>query len=273
MLISKFDLYKPEWLELVFENRNKEYGAYELRQHNGRTMAMAMGITFFVVGSLGAASIISSKGPIHHDRGIVVTVQPPPTIVIPPKKVVPPEVKPLKSLPPATPPATTKFVQMRVVVDPVAAEPPKIDELANSAIGPETVKGPTSVSTNVMPVETPGNDGPTEDNTIHNVGFVDVMPEPVGGQNAWNKFLSKNLRFPPAAQEEGVSGRAIMSFVIEKDGTLSNITVERAGGHGFDEEAVRVLKLAKAWKPGIQNGQPVRVKYMIPINFQLSSDN
>jgi protein TonB len=61
-----------------------------------------------------------------------------------------------------------------------------------------------------------------------------------------------------------------VSFVIEKNGTLSNFVVERPAGNGFDEEALRVLKLAKAWKPGMQSGQPVRVKYVIPINFQLS---
>jgi len=102
---------------------------------------------------------------------------------------------------------------------------------------------------------------------------LEAMPAPIGGDNAWAKFLNKNLRFPATAQEDGVSGKVILSFIIEKDGSLSNITVERPAGHGFDEEAVRVLKLAKAWKPGIQNGQPVRVKFMMPINFTLSQDN
>jgi protein TonB len=78
------------------------------------------------------------------------------------------------------------------------------------------------------------------------------------------------LRYPPQAQEDGVGGRVYMSFIVEKDGTLSNINVERPAGHGFDEEAARVLKLAKAWKPGMQNGQAVRVKYIIPINFQIN---
>jgi periplasmic protein TonB len=72
------------------------------------------------------------------------------------------------------------------------------------------------------------------------------------------------------AQEAGASGRVILGFIIEKDGTLSNITVDRPAGNGFDEEALRVLKMAKAWKPGVQNGQPVRVKFEIPINFQYS---
>jgi protein TonB len=65
----------------------------------------------------------------------------------------------------------------------------------------------------------------------------------------------------------------IVSFIIEKDGTLSNITVLRPAGNGFDEEALRVLKLAKAWKPGMQNGQPVRVRFMLPVNFQTNTDN
>jgi len=94
------------------------------------------------------------------------------------------------------------------------------------------------------------------------------MPAPIGGMDAWSKFLNKNLRFPYEAQQDGVSGKVFLSFIIEKDGHLSDISVVRAAGHGFDEEALRVLKLAKAWKPGIQNGQPVRVKYTIPINFQ-----
>jgi protein TonB len=98
------------------------------------------------------------------------------------------------------------------------------------------------------------------------------MPEPIGGEKAWAKFLNKNLRFPYEAQQAGVSGRVILSFIIEKDGSLSNIVIERGAGNGFDEEALRVLKLAKAWKPGMQNGLPVRVKYDIPINFQLSSE-
>jgi protein TonB len=89
---------------------------------------------------------------------------------------------------------------------------------------------------------------------------------------AFGKFLGKALRFPPQAQDAGVSGRVLMSFVIEKNGEISNITVDKGAGYGFDQEAVRVLKLAKAWKPGMQNGQPVRVRYSIPINFQLPAE-
>ncbi|MDB5136672.1 MAG: hypothetical protein JWP37_3275, partial [Mucilaginibacter sp.] len=152
------------------------------------------------------------------------------------------------------------------------AEKPFINDEIKGAVGPATLKGQEGPNIDI-PQDKPSDGGgvtPAVDNTVHNVGTVDFMPEPVGGAAAWAKFLNKNLRFPAPAQEEGIGGKVFLSFIIEKDGHLSNITVDRPAGHGFDEEALRVLKLAKAWKPGMQNGQAVRVKYSIPINFQLS---
>jgi protein TonB len=272
MLISKFDLYKTEWLDLVFDDRNKEYGAYELRQNYAKTMITAMSIAFFSVAMLCGASIILKSHPVT-ERMIPVdntphVVQPPPIKEIK-KADPPPQSKPLKAEAPAQVP-TTKFVEMVVKPDPIAETPPKIADLTG-AIGPETIKGPLTTAV-VIPVETPGTgvgEKVADDKLYPPVG-LDVMPTPFGGDAAWYKFLGKNLRFPSVAQEEGISGRVYVSFIIEKDGHLSNIVVDRIAGHGFDEEALRVLKLAKAWKPGMQNGQPVRVKYSIPINFQLS---
>src|SRR5260370_5699017 len=99
------------------------------------------------------------------------------------------------------------------------------------------------------------------------------MPEPYGGAAAWAKFLQKNIHYPAQASEEGKQGKVYLSFIIEKDGQLSNITVIRGVGFGLDEEALRVLRKAPAWKPGIQNHQPVRVKYTIPINFTIAYNN
>ncbi len=96
------------------------------------------------------------------------------------------------------------------------------------------------------------------------------MPEPIGGAAAWSKFLQKNLRYPGQASDKGVSGKVWVSFVVEKDGQISNVVVDKGAGFGMDEEAVRVLKLSKAWKPGQQNGRPVRVKYTLPLAFILS---
>ena len=268
MLISKFDLYNPEWLELVFRDRNKEYGAYYLRQHYAGNMVRAMSIAFFGVAVLFGANAIFSS---HPEQFIMTDVPIAPKIVQPPVVDIkdvkrPTPTKPARIEPPAPPVAAQQYVPFVPTTAPVNTDPTP----PTGPIGSTTTQG-TPGGENVLPttsapsgtgVETP------PDNTIHSQFALDVMPEPIGGNAAWSKFLRKNLRFPNEAQDLGVGGRVILSFVIEKDGKLSNIVVDRAAGHGFDEEALRVLKLAKAWKPGMQNGQPVRVKYEIPINFQ-----
>jgi len=274
MLISKFDLYKSEWLDLVFDSRNKDYGAYDLRQHYAGNMVRAMGITFLGVSLLFSAGIIfRSNTPVVKVTPVDVT---PPIIAVPPpskpiKKPVPPA--PLKPLPPAPPTATTRFVPPVVQPDNTIIEEPPKNATISGAVGQTTSTAGAIVDN--PPADAPPGGGTTAapDNSVHNMIGLESMPEPVGGEKAWSKFLNKNLRFPAAAQEVGASGRVILGFIIEKDGSLSNITVDRPAGNGFDEEALRVLKLAKAWKPGIQNGQPVRVKFEIPINFQYSGDS
>ncbi len=99
------------------------------------------------------------------------------------------------------------------------------------------------------------------------------MPEPYGGAAAWNKFLGRNLKYPDMAVDGHIQGKVWVSFIVEKDGHLSNIVVERGLGYGTNEEAIRVLKMSPAWKPGVQNGQPVRVRYTLPINFLINDDN
>jgi len=270
MLISKFDLYKPEWLELVFDNRNKEYGAYELRQHHARRMVMAMTFTFLAVGVIFGATILFRS---HHSAAPVVMAT---TVDLKQlkedtKKVLPPIIPKVPTPPPV---ATIRFVPPVVRPDNTPTEElAKIDDLA-PAISTTTTKG--EIGDPGIPVidESKGDGAMTEDdNKVHTIIEIQVMPSPVGGEEAWVKFLNKNLRFPPEAQADGVGGRVFVGFVIEKDGSLSNISVERSAGHGFDEEATRVLKLAKPWKPGIQNGRPVRVKFVIPINFQVADQN
>jgi protein TonB len=275
MLISKFDLYKSEWLELVFDARNKEYGAYDLRQHYAGNMVRAMGITFLGVGLLFGAAIITKPKPVvavqtPADPTVihVIKLQELKPLVTPPKVVQPPR--------PVAPPKMTAFTPPVVVADKLVTTPPPDVTKIVGAIGPVTTPG-KNIAENVV-VDIPEGNGPataapTVDNSVHIPIGLESMPEPIGGEKAWAKFLGKNLRFPAPAQEQGLSGRVIVGFIIEKDGSLSNITVDRPAGNGFDEEALRVLKMAKAWKPGIQNGQPVRVKFEIPINFQSASDN
>jgi TonB family protein len=109
-----------------------------------------------------------------------------------------------------------------------------------------------------------------EDNGIRDFASVEIMPEFPGGMAGWDKYLQKNMKYPPIARKNNITGRVIVAFVVEKNGDLSDIKVIRSIGGGCDEEAVRVLKTAPSWKPGIQNGRPVRVAYTMPIFFQLA---
>ena len=99
---------------------------------------------------------------------------------------------------------------------------------------------------------------------------VERMPSYPGGQKALFKFLSENVHYPKAAQKKKIEGRVICQFVVDRDGTIEDVQVVTSGGHpSLDKEAVRVLKLMPKWKPGIQDGQPVRVRYTVPVNFRL----
>lgn len=282
MLNSEFNLYKREWLSLVFKGRNQQYGAYELRHSYPNVLNKAMAATFFTVAALCITeTVISRNKPVEPIIKIthVQTVDPDKIYEIPkhkdpPKAKEAPKAEPPKQLPKTVPQVSMQNINYVVKPDDQVKKDPEPIK-ADVAIGPvdKIVPGSERVD-NVPDIVEPKGPGNAEGNGdgIINVGEggLQVMPEPVGGDKAWAKFLQKNLRYPGQAQDAGVSGKSYLSFIIEKDGHLSNITVERKGGYGFDEEATRVLKLAPAWKPGMQNGQPVRVRYLIPINFQLA---
>lgn len=273
MLISNFNLCKDEWLELVFANRNKEYGAFYIRQHSAQNLVKAMLITFvsvvvstIVVGIFIGAKPIAAKW-IEVDNK---------TYIIPPvPKADRPKPKsaeaPTASAKPSTRINIVKSPAPVVTPDVIAEDVPKIEK--DVAVGPVTITGGEKGDNSEGGVGTgKGREGvglgeSEEDNTPHM--FAEKMPEPVTGMAGWSKFLQGTIKYPGLALENGISGKVLVSFIIEKDGHLSNIKVERGQGYGLDEEAIRVLKLAKAWKPGMQNGQPIRVKLILPISFSL----
>jgi periplasmic protein TonB len=269
MLISKFDLYKSEWLELVFDDRNKAYGAYELRQHYSRTMVKVMVSVFLTIAAMGVAMRVLTKPVVLHTPTETII----PVVLHP--YVMPPHVAPAQPAHVRPPAATTPHVLRPFVVSPVptAIEPPKQTEITGPA-GPAVTPGETGIDPGLEgPVNGTGTTATSGPDVVYSPSGIERMPEPYGGASAWSKFLNKHLKYPDMAIDARMSGKVWVSFIVEKDGHLSNIVVDRGAGYGMDEEALRVLKLAPAWKPGIQNGQPVRVKYNIPINFQLGDDN
>ena len=102
---------------------------------------------------------------------------------------------------------------------------------------------------------------------------ADQLPEFPGGVDGFLRFLGSHIRYPAAAREGNIQGRVVVSFVVEKDGSLSSFRVARSIGSGCDEEAIRVIKLSSPWKPGMKGGRPVRIQYSVPINFTLSQEN
>ena len=98
----------------------------------------------------------------------------------------------------------------------------------------------------------------------------DVLPKFPGGEKAFGQFISTNLKYPPEARSWGISGKVVITYIVEKDGSLTDLKVISSPHHALDEEALRVLRRSPKWEPGIQNGIPVRVKYTLPVNFSIN---
>lgn len=268
-------MYKTEWLELVFQNRNKSYGAYELRLHNNETTIKALVIASVLFTSLIVSPLVYKqfvKGDLVEDidQGREITLFELPTKIV--KPIVP--VTPSAPRIPVVHQPTVANPPMQVVPNEnVTVEAPTQTELSQAVISSVTSKGEQGSELNQ--IETPAGNGgtgvaetPAIDNTVHTTANIESYPEFPGGQAAFAKYMSRNLRFPEMAAEAGIFGKVFVSFIIEKNGELSNIKIIKGIGAGCDEEAMRVLSKSPKWKAGVQNNQNVRVMYTIPINFQ-----
>ena len=131
----------------------------------------------------------------------------------------------------------------------------------------ESGKHASKTSTATFPDNPEKADMNPDNNGVYQI--VEEMPQYPGGEEALMEYVSKNIVYPQEAQEKGISGRVFVSFIVEKDGSVSNVEVQRGIGGGCDEEAVRVVSAMPKWKPGKQDGKPVLVSYMMPITYKL----
>lgn len=261
----KLDIIKNQWLDIVFEGRNKIYGAYELRKSNSKTTIKALIIGSVIFAFAVAAPLIASFLPdsSEEDANKDIKIA---TVKLPPKKE---EVKPNQPPPPPPPPKVdqVKFVKPVVAkANEVTEDPPKIEELKDKKVGSETIKGdPDAVLTVDEPVGTGTAAVVEEDNQVYNTAGIEVKPDFPGGIEKFYKFVGNNYKTP---EEEGLKGKVYVTFVVEKDGSLTDIKVLRDIGYGTGAEAIRVLKKCPKWTPGEQNGKKVRVLYSLPITIQ-----
>jgi protein TonB len=259
----KLDIFTNQWLDIVFEGKNKVYGAYDLRKSNTKTAIRALIIGAVLFSVLVAAPLIMSLLPdaSGDDDSLDTKIV---TMKLPPKKE-----EPKKDLPPPPPPPPkvdqVKFVKPVVAkADEITEEPPKITEIKDKKLGNENIKGDPDAELTVEPV---GN-GPAvveEDNSIYNTAGIEVKPDFPGGMEKFYKFVGNNYQTP---EEEGLKGKVYVTFVVEKDGSLTDIKVLRDIGYGTGKEAIRVLNKCPRWTPGEQNGKKVRVLYSLPITIQ-----
>ncbi len=263
----KLDLLKKQWIDIVFEGRNKSYGAYDLRKKSGNTTlrAMLIGAVVFAF-AVATPMIVDFIGSAAEDDTAL--DQKITTIKLPPKE------KPKEDIPPPPPPPPkvdqVKFVKPVVAkTEEVTEEPPKVEEIKDKKLGDKTIEGDPDAPITVEPVGDGPKDVVEEDNTVYNSAGIEVKPEYPGGLNKFYSFIKNNYT-PP--DEEGLKGKVIVSFVVEKDGSLTDIKVLKDIGYGTGTEAIRVLKKCARWTPAEQNGKKVRCSYQIPIAIETASE-
>jgi len=276
MFGSKLDILDQKWIDVVFSSRNKAYGAYELRKDNSKNTnrALVIAIILFVFVISLPTIINKLKGLIPKaDEKVKITD----VVLLPP----PPVDQTKKPPPPPPEPPKPKVDQVRFpppIVKPdnevKEKDPPTVKELQVADPGQKDQKGDPNADIRIdEPVGNSDIKQVVEEDPNKIFASVENLPEFPGGQDKFIAYLSKTIRYPAVDRENGTQGRVILTFVVERDGSLTDIKVSRSLSPGTDAEAVRALKSSPKWKPGIQNGRPVRVQYSVPVSFALAADN
>lgn len=259
------DIYAKEHLDLVFEKRNKDYGAYVIRQRYEKTILIALLVSVIILSFAVAIPYISAlldkfnaNLNIEDDVQVELMDAPPLDEDVPP----PPP-------PPVPPPPVMDMVKFTppVVVDKaVEEEIPPQEELKTENVGTKDQEG----DKNLIDVPDEGNGVIDEGPSNEIFTFVEQMPGFPGGDAKLYEYLSKNLKYTNMAREAGIQGKVFVTFVVEPNGSITNVQILRGLGGGLNEEAIKVVKNMPAWSPGKQNGRAVKVQVNLPIQFKLS---
>jgi protein TonB len=271
-------LFNKEWIDLVFEGRNKKYGAYQLRSQNPKTTTIALicGSLFFT--ALVAAPFIYNK----IKAGMAETEKPEDEKII---EVVDIPVEIEEPLPPE-PPKVEQIQAPKSVVEEIKFKPLEAAKKEDVPEDPPKTKdfekaNPSNQNKEAapdgdIPVDAyagdleKGTEPKGEDDGIYATATLQVQPEFPGGMKAFYKYIIDNFRTPDLDRDMDL--KIYVQFVVEKNGELTAIKIQKDPGHGAGKEAERVLKNLKTkWKPGIQNGKPVRASYNLPITIRVKS--
>ncbi len=275
--MSKIDLIDNSWVDLVFEGKNKNYGAYQLRKETGKRNVKSMIIVFATIIAIIVAAwakvaienAMPKKVAIEADVELSKLAQKKEAKVERKEPVkVEQEQKVIEKVK-----SSVKFTAPEIKKDEDVQPEDELksqDELAKTttAIGLFDVKGNDEAAGEVLKAkEVIAQEVPKEEEKVFDV--VEQMPSFPGGQEALFAYLSKNIKYPVVAEENGVQGRVIVTFVVERDGSITDVKVVKSVDPSLDKEAARVVRAMPHWIPGKQNGSAVRVKFTVPVTFTL----
>ncbi len=275
--MAKLNLVSLEWTDLVFEGRNQNYGAYQLRKETSKRNIWSIIFVVFLAILLYLGLTLENMVEAHRtventqivevtnlrDKKKEVKVERKEEIKLEPERIV----EKVKS--------SIKFTAPVIKKDNLVNEEEviKLDEIENSnkTIGAFTVEGNDEVGGEVLKVKEeiaqPEPPKHEEDNKVFEV--VEQMPSFPGGYAALMQWLGSNMKYPTIAAENNVQGRVIVQFVVEKDGSITDVHVAKSVDPSLDKEASRVVKAMPKWIPGKQNSSPVRVRFTVPVTFKL----
>lgn len=276
--MAKIDLISRDWTEMVFEGRNKEYGAYRLRKNAGKRNLYSL-ITIFIAalaiwGGISLVKFVESRTKTVAQTSVAEI-----SALNQPKKKA--EVKQQQKVKLEQPEKVVERVKSSVkFTAPVIKKDDEVkpedelktqDELMNTktAIGALDVKGNDDANGEVLKLKEAVAQPEPKPEVEKVFDVVEQMPSFPGGPSALMEWLSNNVKYPVVAQENGVQGRVVVSFVVERDGSITDVKVVRGVDPSLDREASRVVRAMPRWIPGKQNGSAVRVKYNVPVAFRL----
>jgi len=263
-------------LDIIFEGRNKEYGAYQLRKTYNKRLLMSLaimaGTILFIFLAYLASHAIEDNGP---KKVIVQDVQLQ-EVKQEEKKEPPPPPPPPKPEPPKV--EITKFTPPKIVKDEEVKEeekPPEVEKLEETKIGTINQEGEKDQGIVAPPVSDEGKgviEAPKKDETDYDKTFtkVEIESEYPGGASAWQRYLNKNLRYPQDAIDNEIQGTVVVQFIVDKAGIVSEVEAI-SGPNELRDEAVRVIKKSGQWTPAVQNGRQVKSYKKQPIVFRLEA--
>lgn len=275
--MDKNKILNADVLDIIFEGRNKDYGAYELRKTYGKRLRIAIiGMLsvclLFFLGSFVANSVKKKAVKMEVQDISLENIkakeekknEPPPPP--PPPKQQPPKVEMAKFTPP-------KIVKDEEVKEP----PPPVEKLQETKIGTVNQEGIKDNNIVAAPVVTaaPVVQAPKQEEDYDKIFTVVQIPASFpGGQEAWQRYLTRNLNADIATQNGAPSGNytVVVTFIVDKQGNISDVQAENDPGYGTKDEAIRVIKRGPAWVPAVQNGRNVICRHRQSITFRIADE-